>query len=193
MEILEESSAPCFTYMEKEMRPRFMTVKGFPAFWEEDRVLSELMALGLKDAEFLAAERMWTKFSDERGIRSNLFKIKLKIRGSIQQVIKLKEIAKFKVTFAMFSSIREVVQCFRCQRVGRTSPNCKMPRRCVKCSLAHASGGCLTDRIHQRAPLKCALCSLGHTANSPLCLVHTPMRGRTDNRQKGMNWRRRVH
>ena len=86
-------------------------------------------------------------------------------------MLQVNNIDRFKVRFAVFESNREVVQCFRCQRVGHTAPNCKITRRCVKCSLTHKRGEWLADREPGRKHIKCALCGLGHTANAPICHI----------------------
>ena len=73
--------------------------------------------------------------------------------------------------------MRSPPQCWRCQRYGHTSLQCKQPPRCGTCASFHLTKDCTcpadtpcastSDCTH--IPLKCANCSMAHNASSEFC------------------------
>ena len=126
MKVLDDLETQYFSFLEKKLRPRSVVVKGLPASWSEGRVLGSLKTVGLKEVEFVEVRRMASTFATERNIPSNMFQVKVICKGGIHQLLKLGSVEKFKINVSTYASSREVVQCFRCQRVGHPATNCKM-------------------------------------------------------------------
>ena len=168
--VVAECGGHFYTFTEKCLRPRSYLIRGLPSFYDCHRILSCLQKLALKDVEFISVDRVVTKASLVGGSPSGLFKLKARSKKA-DELLNCKLIDRMRVKIVPFVAERDVLQCYKCQRVGHTSVNCQMPRRCVKCTLPHGKEQCQVNRQNGRQFLKCALCNGKHTANSSVCSV----------------------
>lgn len=84
----------------------------------------------------------------------------------------MKNVDGLRVFFETFKTFKqEVVQCWRCQRLGHISKNCRMRKRCVKCGAQHFKADCPVTRAGGTRFLKCVLCGGSHPANARKCTV----------------------
>lgn len=57
----------------------------------------------------------------------------------------------------------DIMQCYKCQRIGHTSKSCKAKTRCMLCGEFHSKSECTSDRRY------CVNCKGDHPANSRFC------------------------
>ena len=62
--------------------------------------------------------------------------------------------------------VNNIIQCYRCQRIGHTAANCHASKvRCLLCAEEHQVGVCSKGQ----AQVKCANCGMPHKAHSVEC------------------------
>lgn len=89
-----------------------------------------------------------------------------------------------RMKFVALRKSNQPLQCYNCQRWGHSQTTCRMPARCLKCSLGHATRDCrMINEDSPKEMLKCANCdAYGHPANYSKCpkaLEHARQREKT--------------
>lgn len=84
----------------------------------------------------------------------------------IAEIIKIKTIASFRVTWESYRSARKITQWFRCQEFGHGISNCCNPPKRVKCTSSHLTENCENTN---EDPAVCANCQCPHPANWKQC------------------------
>lgn len=130
----------------------------------EKALLEKMRATGLA--------AVTTKASTAAGVQSNLLKINYVTKKGVGEVLKLKTVDGPRIFLEPFRTTKtEVPQCWRCQRLGHVSRNCRMVKRCVKCGKTHFKTDCPASRTGGTNHLKCCLCGGAHPANTKRCIV----------------------
>lgn len=94
--VLNALKAPFYSFTEKEMRPRKVMMEGFPPYLNEQAVLKKLKKMAIKNVEFLKVTRMTTNYSVQFSKSSNCVKISVKIKGNVDQLLKIQECEKMR-------------------------------------------------------------------------------------------------
>lgn len=187
IDILKNRGTDFFTFTEKSMRPRAFLVRGFPKEMSESAISDLLAAKSLQEVEVLSVERMHTVEANKRNIKSNLFKINTKIRGSPKSLLEVKSLENIRVAILPFRNANSIIQCFRCQGIGHVAPNCNMNRKCLRCSGNHGKEECRAKE--DKSLLCCALCGGKHAANFQYCTVRNAAIQRIKSQQASFNKR----
>lgn len=155
-----------FTYTPKNERGVNVILKFVPYDFEIEDIKAEFEYLGV-----LGNIENITRLNDFGKAKFNYFIIKLKPDVLPGPYFNIKKMFNTFVRIELFNR-SSIVQCYNCQRPGHVAENCRMPSRCVKCSLNHPDGECSVTSDHGRKSLTCALCNLkGHPASYRGCSI----------------------
>uniref|UniRef100_A0A6M2DQJ3 Putative nucleic-acid-binding protein from transposon x-element n=1 Tax=Xenopsylla cheopis TaxID=163159 RepID=A0A6M2DQJ3_XENCH len=101
----------------------------------------------------------------------NLFLVELERKNNNGEIYNIEFLNRTKVLFEAKRQVKEIPQCFRCQRYGHTKSYCFRNPRCVKCAGNHHSKDCnLKEPINK--DVKCVLCGENHPANYKGCSTY---------------------
>lgn len=106
------------------------------------------------------------KFSTES---NPTYIIQIDAKSTLKNLVEIKIIAHQNARWEHLKK-HKLFQCMRCQKLGHASINCKLPPRCVKCSLNHIAGNCSITTTDEKSKLKFANCNaFGHPASYRGC------------------------
>lgn len=164
--LLQNKGYHFYTHTPKEILPYTLVI---------DKLSNEFSSESIKD--FLINESgIQMEFLSLRNITASKWILKIGRNSDIHNIYKLNNILGCRV------SIRKnkgdvYVMCYRCQKPGHVSANCRMPEICVKCSGPHRASECslaskeeeLNGEV-EKQPIRCINCNIdGHTAGSRDC------------------------
>jgi hypothetical protein len=147
--LLKTLNAKFYTYQLKQERPFRVVLRNIHHSANLDELKSELQNLGHEV----------TNISNIRQrIRKNplsLFFVDLKQKPNNKEIYNINRLMNSVIKFEPPFTKKEIVQCKRCQRYGRTQKYCNRNHCCVKCAGPHS-----TDQCNKSAetPAKCIHC-----------------------------------
>ncbi|GFX86590.1 nucleic-acid-binding protein from transposon X-element [Trichonephila clavipes] len=118
-------------YVVEESKIIKAVIKGLPASTDVTDIESELKAKGV-DAEKVAQLR---RFSTKAPLP--LFMIEIKRSDGAEKIYDLKNLNYLTVEVVSYRKKPGTSQCFNCNYFNRTTKNCRMAPRCLKCGQNH--------------------------------------------------------
>ena len=164
---LKNLSVPHFTYTPKQNRNKVYLLRGLDGDEDPVQILEELKSLNITMVEFITVSKFNTKQKS-----NSLFLIQISPNSNEQNLFKTNKVNN---TIVKWESIkkRDIIQCFRCQRLGHSAFNCGMDYRCVKCKENdHDPGQCQLPKgvQHDTHKVYCVSCqAFGHPASYRGC------------------------
>lgn len=153
------------TEVPKPERPFKVVLRKLPIDTPTKDILDDL-----KDLDFPALEvsQLYGRDKETREkVPHPLFLATLQKRDDNHRIYKLEYLLSYRVAVEPYRP-PELLQCFKCQKVGHSMRTCFCDPKCVKCGAAHLSSTCLKTRD---TPAHCANCNGDHPANYRGCSV----------------------
>lgn len=141
-----------------------MALKGIKGGYTADEIKDEIK--NLSKGNLCIAKVILAKFSTEN---NPIYIVQIDANSTLKDLTEIKIIAHQRARWEQLKK-HKLFQCMRCQRLGHASLNCRLPPRCVKCSLNHIAGSCTITSTDEKNKLKCANCNaFGHPASYRGC------------------------
>lgn len=164
LNLLDHANSKYFAFTPKEDRGINLILKNIPQEYNVKDLEKEFVERNLMSG----VEKIVPLYNNEK-TNFNFFIIKLKQDIQVSKYTNTHYLFNIRVFFEKFNR-SDLIQCFRCQRPGHVSSNCKMEPRCVKCGNGHERGKCLLEGVLPKVNLYCVLCKKnGHPANYRGC------------------------
>lgn len=114
-----------------------------------------------------------TKHSMNKNTKLPIFVIQCSPDTNLTHIYKIKSLHHQKVTWEQLKKRNEIIQCFKCQRLGHVAANCNLDYRCVKCAEQHDPGECQIKEKIEDSNIYCVNCAKsGHPASFKGCPVY---------------------
>lgn len=181
---LVELDVPFFTYTPKQLKHRTFLLKGLNGNDTEEEVLVELKKEGSTTLNILKVKKFSTKKSTQQNKILPFFLVTISNTSSPRELMSIKRV-NYQVVYWENLQKSDITQCFRCQRYGHTSANCRLNFRCVKCGQGHEPGNCtLLPQNNERDKLFCVQCqTFGHPASYKGCPKHIELLSKLKQKQ----------
>lgn len=184
---LENKAVEYYSFTPKEEKPITLLLKNISNTYDDTEVKAAIEEK-IVNINIISVKHMF-KYN---------WIVQLKNKDDVKSFKAIRSLLGHGVKIENFKGKR-TLQCKRCQRFKHSANNCKMPYRCVKCSLGHEVGVCSipnkeenikeyvinnpdgTKTTRRGLPLKCANCSGEHAASYTKCPARPKVEEPTNN------------
>lgn len=164
LELLRATEVNFYTYTPSEEKNITLLIKGIPVDFDATDINAEFVQLNLADKIVKISP-----LNNKKLAKFNFFLLQLLPGTAIGDFLRIKYLLNTSVRIEKFRR-PDVIQCFRCQKIGHVASNCQMSFRCVKCAGEHSAADCPLTSNAPKENLKCTLClQNGHPANYRGC------------------------
>lgn len=158
-----DPSIKIYNHSLKSDRPKKVVLYGLPSDLLISKISEALTSHGFNIIEVANMKKYDPQTKTKTGMNMHL--ISLSPTPNWNLIYNATDILGFHVNVKSYYK-KGPRQCFRCQRFNHSSVLCRLPPRCLKCSLGHLTKNC-TKPVTE--PAKCCLCQGNHTANFQKC------------------------
>ena len=131
-------------------------ISGVPSEMSEEDILGELKRQKVVDVKRIKRKQ---QKKDEASVNTSEWIPTRSVIISFDNNILPEEVALCYQKFKVREYIPPVIRCYKCQRYGHVSHQCRSQNRCVRCSGPHTFEECTQKDVH-----KCANCGKNHSA-----------------------------
>lgn len=169
MKYLDSVQIPYFTYTPKKERFKSFVMHGLLKGTHHDKLVKDLQQYETNSLRIVRVIEYKDYPVRKHTRKLQPYIVQIDVKSSRRELFAIRNILNCCVYWEAFIR-QKVLQCHRCQRLGHTTVNCRLPYRCVKCGQSHFKKPCtLGDNIPQES-LFCALCGqVGHPASYRGC------------------------
>ena len=164
---LQELSIQHFTYTPAQDKNKAFILRGLDGDEDSDHILNELNSQNVTNVQFVKVSKF-----NSRQKENTLFLVQISPSSDESMLFKVNRMNR---TIIRWEKIKrtEIIQCYRCQRLGHSAANCGMEYRCVKCKTnGHGPGECELPKgvQHDAHKIYCVSCqAYGHPASYRGC------------------------
>lgn len=160
-----------FIYTPREQKPKNFLIKNIlDSSYEPQDIVDSINDLKL-EINIISIKRFETSKSKKENRQLNIWLIQVDPNS--------KDLKKFQSIKFLLNTVISIetlkpsgpIQCKNCQRFHHTAANCRMPYRCLKCTLNHKFGECsLITKENDLDKIQCVNCmQFGHPSNYRGC------------------------
>lgn len=152
---LKDDRSEHFSYTPAQLKNQTFILRGLDGNENASDVLEQLQQLEIASVQFVKV----TKLKNAQR-PNNLFVVQASASSMEANVVKATKLNHVIVRWERLRR-QEILQCWRCQRLGHTASNCGMRFRCVKCSETHEPGQCKLPAAtkHEASQVFCVACN----------------------------------